>query len=136
MPSTRVLVVDDFAPFRRYICATLEKRNGFVISEAADGLEAVQQASAWKPELIFLDIGLPKLNGIAAARQVLKLLPHVKIIFVTQESAPDVVQEALNLGALGYVRKTRAGMDLLAAVEAVLEGKQFVSCDLMASDRS
>jgi DNA-binding NarL/FixJ family response regulator len=67
------------------------------------------------------------LNGIEAARQIRKLVPSAKIIFLTQESSEDVVQEALSLGALGYVVKTRAGSDLLAAVEAVLEGKQYVS---------
>jgi DNA-binding NarL/FixJ family response regulator len=135
MSSIRVLVVEDFAPFRRFICSTLEKRKGLqVICEAADGLEAVQKADALKPEWIFLDVGLPKLNGIAAARQILKRAPECKIIFVSQESSPDVVQEALNLGARGYVAKTKAGLDLLGAVESVLEGRQFVSSGLLISD--
>ena len=134
MSSIRVLVVEDFAPFRRFICSTLEKREELqVICEAADGLEAVQQADELKPELICLDIGLPKLNGIAAAREIRKLAPEAKIIFVSQESSPDVVQEALSLGARGYVFKTRAGIDLLDAVEAVLAGRHFVSCGLIAS---
>jgi DNA-binding NarL/FixJ family response regulator len=134
MPSTRVLVVEDFAPFRRFICATLEKRKDLqVVCEAADGLEAVKQADKLKPELICLDIGLPKLNGIAAARQIRKLAPESRIIFVSQESSSDVIQEALNLGAQGYVLKTKAGVDLLDAVEAVLEGRQFVSPGLIAS---
>jgi hypothetical protein len=77
--------------------------------------------------LILLDIGLPTLNGIDAARQIRKLVPNAKIIFLTQESSDDVVQEALRLGAWGYVVKTRAGSDLLAAVEAVLQGKRFVT---------
>ncbi len=104
-----------------------------VICEAADGMEAVQKAQELKPELIFLDIGLPKLSGFAAARQICELSPDSKIIFVTQESAPDVVQEALRLGARGYVRKTSAGNDLLAALEAVLEGRRFVSSGLLTS---
>jgi DNA-binding NarL/FixJ family response regulator len=134
MSSIRVLVVEDFAPFRRFICSTLEKRQQLkVICEAADGLEAVQKAQELKPELIFLDIGLPKLSGFAAARQICQLCPDSKIIFVTQESAPEVVQEALRLGARGYVRKTSAGIDLLAALEAVLEGRQFVSSGLLTS---
>jgi DNA-binding NarL/FixJ family response regulator len=134
MSSIRVLVVEDFAPFRRFICSTLAKRKELqVICEAADGLEAVQQADELKPELICLDIGLPKLNGIAAAREIRKLAPEAKIIFVSQESSPDVVQEALSLGAQGYVFKTRAGIDLLDAVEAVLAGRHFVSCGLIAS---
>src|ERR1700722_2963583 len=126
--SVRVLVVDDFEPFRRFVCGMLEKSpNLQFVSEASDGLEAVQKAKEFKPELILLDVGLPKLNGIEAARQVRKLAPESRIIFVSQESSPDLVEEALNLGARGYVVKTRAAIDLLPAVEAVLEGRRFVS---------
>ena len=98
-----------------------------MVSEASDGLEAVQKAEELKPDLILLDIGLPSLNGIAAARQIRKLSPESKIIFVSQESSADIIQEALNLGAWAYVLKTRAQSDLPAAVDAVLFGKQFVS---------
>jgi DNA-binding NarL/FixJ family response regulator len=73
-----------------------------------------------------MDIGLPGLNGLDAARQIRKLAPESKIIFLSQESSPDIVQEALNLGALGYVVKARAGSELLPAVESVLLEKQFV----------
>lgn len=126
--SIRVIVVEDFPPFREFICKELAKWPNFqVICEVSDGLQAVQKAKEHQPDLILLDIGLPTLNGIAAARQILKLAPESKIIFVTQESSPAVVQEALNLGARGYVVKTRAAIDLLAAVEVVLEGGQFVS---------
>jgi len=77
--------------------------------------------------LVILDIGLPRLNGIEAARQIHRLTPESRIIFLSQESSPDVVQVALNLGAWGYVMKTRAGSDLLAAVDTILGGKRFVS---------
>jgi DNA-binding NarL/FixJ family response regulator len=97
------------------------------VCELSDGLAAVQKAKELNPDLILLDIGLPGLNGIEAGRQIRKVVPSAKIIFLTQESSEDVVQEALSLGALGYVVKTRAGSDLLAAVEAVLAGKQYVS---------
>jgi DNA-binding NarL/FixJ family response regulator len=89
-----------------------------------------------EPDLVLLDIGLPTLNGIEAARQIRKLAPESRIIFVSQESSPDVVQEALNLGALGYVLKTGAALDLLAAVEAVLDGRQFVSGGLSGMRQS
>ncbi|MGC1449891.1 MAG: response regulator transcription factor [Candidatus Sulfotelmatobacter sp.] len=127
MPPIRVLVVEDFAPFRRFLCSTLAKMPALqVICEVADGQEAVQKAQELTPDLILLDIGLPTLNGIAAARQIRNLAPASKIIFVTQESSAEVVQEALRTGALGYVVKTTANGNLLAAVEAVLEGRQFV----------
>jgi DNA-binding NarL/FixJ family response regulator len=126
--SVRVLVVEDFAPFREFIRSTLAKRRDLqVIREVSDGLEAVQKAEELKPELILLDIGLPTLNGMDAARQIRKRAPESRIIFVSQESSVDVVQEALKLGARGYVLKIRAAIDLLAAIEAVLEGRQFVS---------
>jgi DNA-binding NarL/FixJ family response regulator len=129
--SVRVLVVEDYAPFRRFICSTLRKRPELeIVEEIADGLEAVQKAQELQPDLIVLDIGLPSLNGIDAARRIRKLSPQSKIMFVSQESSADVVQEALAIGALGYVVKAHAGSELLAAVEAVLQGRQFVSSGL------
>ena len=133
--SIRVLVVDDYEPFRRFVCSTLRKRPALrIVGEASDGVAAVQQAEALNPDLILLDVGLPRLNGLQAAREIRKLFPDSKIIFVSQESSPDVVQEALSLGARGYVAKTRAASDLLAAVDAVLEGRLFVGSGLTTSD--
>ena len=124
----RVLVVEDFLPFRRFVCSTLGTKPELqVVGESSDGLEAVQKAAELKPDLILLDVGLPSLNGIEAARQIRKLSPESKIIFLSQESSADVIQEALSLGASAYVVKTRAASDLLAAVDSVLRGKGFVS---------
>jgi DNA-binding NarL/FixJ family response regulator len=123
-----ILVVEDFEPFRQFISATLIRRPDLqIICEVADGLAAVQKAQELKPDLILLDIGLPTQSGIAAARQIRELSPASKIIFLTQESSADVMQEALSLGAKGYVLKAKAGSDLLAAVEAVISGSSFVS---------
>ena len=103
----RVMVVDDFQPFRQFVCSKLEQRSGLqVVDEASDGLEAVAKAEELKPDLILLDIGLPILNGIEAARQILGLVPKTKIMFLSQESSTDIVQEAMSLGAWGYVLKT------------------------------
>ena len=129
-PSRRVLVVEDYEPIRRFVCSTLGTRPGLEIFEVADGLEAVRKAEELRPDLILLDIGLPSLNGIDAARRILKLLPESKILFVSQESSAQVVQEALDLGALGYVVKMQAGRELLPAVEAVFQGMQYVSSGL------
>jgi DNA-binding NarL/FixJ family response regulator len=127
----RVLVVEDFAPFRQFIASALAKRSDLqIVGEVADGEEAVQQAQELQPDLILLDIGLPTLNGIAAAQRIRQVAPESKIIFVTQESSTDVVQKALNSGARGYVVKTKAATELLAAAEAVLEGKRFLSSGL------
>jgi DNA-binding NarL/FixJ family response regulator len=135
LSSIRILVADDYEDWRRQICLLLQARPELqVICEASDGLEVVQRAEELKPDLIVLDIGLPTLNGIEAARQIRKLSPESKILFLSQESSADVVQEGLKLGALGYVVKARAGTDLLAAVEAVLQGRRFVSSDLLGQN--
>src|SRR6201984_2604385 len=126
--SVRVLVVEDSEPFRRFICSMLGKRPELqIIGEVSDGLEAVQRGEELQPDLILLDIGLPSLNGIDAARRIRKVAPHSKILFVSQESSTDVAQEALGLGALGYVVKAYAGRELLVAVEAVGQGREVVS---------
>ena len=131
LSSVRVLVVEDYEPLRRFVCSTLgEKSELQVICEVSDGVEAVQKAEELLPDLIVLDIGLPRLNGIEAARRIRKLSPESKILFVSQESSVDVVQECLSAGALGYVVKAHAGSELLAAVGAVCQGKQFISSGL------
>ncbi len=87
-------------------------------------------AQELKPDLILLDIGLPTLNGIEAARRILGIAPESKIIFSSQETAAGIVQEAMRLGAWGYVFKARAESDLLPAIDAVLSGERFVSSAL------
>jgi len=125
-PAHRVLVVEDFAPFRRLICAMLASRDGLeVIGQAADGLEAVQKAADLKPDLILLDIGLPKLNGLEAARRILTVAPQSRVIFLSQESSPEVVQAALEI-AWGYVAKTKTATELFIALETVMRARRFV----------
>jgi DNA-binding NarL/FixJ family response regulator len=101
-------------------------RNVEVVGEASDGAEAVRKAVELKPDLILLDIGLPKLNGIEVARQVRELAPQSRIIFLSQESSPDIIQEALRSGGLGYITKIMAGIELLPAVKSVVSGRLFV----------
>src|SRR3954453_16464361 len=124
----RILVVDDSRSFRQHICTMLAKLPNFqVICEVSDGLAAVHKAKQLQPDLILLDVDLPKLNGIAAGRKIRKLSPESKIVFVSQESSVEVVQEALNLGARAYVQKSKIATDLQAAIDSVLEGGTFVS---------
>jgi DNA-binding NarL/FixJ family response regulator len=126
--AVRILVVDDFQNFRQFVVALLGKRPELqVVGEASDGPEAIQKAVELRPDLILLDIGLPSLNGIEVARQLRSLVPESKIIFLTLESSAAVVEEALSLGARGYVAKFKAQVDLFAAVEAALLGMIFVS---------
>jgi len=131
--SFKILVVDDFDDFRRLLCSALQRRSEFQVTQASDGLEAVQKAEELQPDLILLDIGLPSLNGIEVGRRVRKVASSAKILFLTQESSPEVVQEALRLGALGYVHKPRVYSDLLCAVDAILRGEQFVSNGLIST---
>jgi DNA-binding NarL/FixJ family response regulator len=126
-PLVRILLVEDFEPFRRFIRSQLQPRLDFeVIAEASDGLEAVHVAEQLQPDLILLDIGLPKLNGIDAARRIRKLCPESKIVFLRQESSADVIEEALNSGGTGYVVKTNTASELLDAIDAIRTGGQVV----------
>ena len=129
MRSLTIVVVEDDQEFRRFVCSLLKSKAEFQVEVASDGLEAVQRAQELLPDLILLDIGLPKLNGIEVARLVRTLTPSTRILFVSALSDPDVVGEALNLGS-GYVHKPSVQSDLLPAIEAVLQGKRFVSRDL------
>ena len=125
MASIRVLVVDDFKPFREFVRSILAERPKWeVIGESSDGPEAVQKAVELKPDLILLDLGLPTMNGIEVARRFRELVPDAKIIFFTQESSVDLMEEALRMGVSGYVMKAKAGSRLLPAMDAVMSGEQ------------
>ena len=129
--AIRILIVDDFEDWRRQVRLMIQARTEWqVIAEASDGSEAVQKAEELKPDLILLDIGLPKLNGIEAARKIRQLSPSSKIVFLSLNKNLEVVRAVLSTGALGYVLKTDVRSELLPAVDAVLQGKQFVSSSL------
>jgi DNA-binding NarL/FixJ family response regulator len=128
MSPIRILVVDDYKEWRHRVFQFLHERPEWqIICEASDGSEAVQKAEELKPDLVLLDIGLPKLNGIEVARQVRQLSPNSKIVFLSMDNSQDVVEAALSTGAHGYVYKARAHSDLLPAIDTVLRGQQFVS---------
>jgi DNA-binding NarL/FixJ family response regulator len=128
LPPLRVLIADDYKDWRNKVRLLLQTRpENQVIFEVSDGLEAVRKAEELKPDLILLDIALPSLNGIEAARQIRQLSPDSKIVFLSWDNSLDVIQVALSTGAHGYVYKARARTELLPAVEAVLEGKPFVT---------
>lgn len=128
MQVFRILLVEDYPPFRRFVRAELQRRPEFqVVGEVSDGQEAIQRAQELRPDLVLLDISLPTLNGVEAARRIHQLVPQARLLFVSQDSSPEVVREILKLGAAGYVHKLRAQSDLLPALDAVLAGGQFVS---------
>lgn len=131
----RVLLVDDFADWRNAVLAKFRKYPRLqVVGYAADGVEAVLRAKELQPDLILLDIGLPKLNGIGAAREIRKISIESKIVFLSQQVDPDIVRAAIGAGGHGYVVKSDAEGDLFAAVQAVMLGKKFVSRSLADHD--
>ena len=128
----RVLVVDDFEPWRQRICGMLQACPYLrVVAEVGDGLEAVQKAEL-QPDLVVLDVGLPNLNGLEAAKRILQVAPAAKIIFLTTHNDRDLVRAALRDGAKAYVLKTDATRELLTAVQKVMGGEQFVSSGIQA----
>jgi len=131
LSSIRILIADDFKDWRRQVRLLFKTQPEWqVVAEAADGLEAIQKAEELKPDLIVLDIGLPKLNGIEAARRIRQFSASSKIVFLSQVNDRDVVQAALRTGAQGYVHKADVRSDFLPAIQAALRDRQFVSRSL------
>jgi DNA-binding NarL/FixJ family response regulator len=131
MPKLRLLVVDDHAVFRRVICALLsQERTLEVICQSATGEDAVRKTEELRPDLVVLDIGLPGISGIEAARQILQGSPTSKIIFLSQHDSLQMANEASNVGGRGYVAKIDAASELLTAIRSLDEGRFFVSQQL------
>jgi DNA-binding NarL/FixJ family response regulator len=127
MESFTVLVVDDFPGFRECVCSMLQGTQFRVVAQAEDGSEAVQKARDCQPDLILLDIGLPKLNGIEAARRISVEGARSKVIVVSQDEDSDVVKAVFSSGACGYLLKSAMGGELLPALASVLRGETFLS---------
>src|SRR5208282_6152435 len=121
----RILLADDHEIVRRGLCSLLQKREGWeVCGEASDGREAVEKSAQLKPDVVILDVGMPNLNGLAATRQLTQHDPHCKVIVLTITDSDQVIREALDAGARGFVLKSDAARDLVSAVEA-LQGKRM-----------
>src|SRR5579864_9461825 len=122
----RILIADDHEVARHGIRSLLEGHPGWeVCAEAKDGREAVELASTMNPALILLDIGMPNLNGLEAARQILASSPEIPILILTMHDSDQVVREVLRAGARGFLLKSDAGRDLVAAVEALQLRRTF-----------
>ncbi len=122
----QILIADDHEVARRGIRAVLESHPGWeVCAEAKDGREAVELASSLKPDVILLDIGMPNLNGLEAARQILAISPDVPILILTMHDSDNVIREVLRAGARGFLLKSDAGRDLLNAIEALQRQRTF-----------
>jgi DNA-binding NarL/FixJ family response regulator len=122
----RILLADDHEIVRRGLCALLQKQEGWeVCGEASDGRKALELARQLKPDIVILDIGMPSLNGLATARQMLQHDPNFKIIILTITDSDQVIREALDAGARGFVLKSDAARDLVSAVEALQSKRMF-----------
>ncbi|HEY2116020.1 MAG TPA: response regulator transcription factor [Candidatus Angelobacter sp.] len=128
LSTVKVLVVDDYAPWVHFVSLALAiKPEVQIVGVASDGLTAVQKVAELKPDVVILDIGLPDINGIQVAKQILALAPKIRILFLTENTAPDIVRAALLTGAQGFVVKSFAAKDLVPALEAILLDCHFVS---------
>jgi DNA-binding NarL/FixJ family response regulator len=128
MSSIRVLVVDDHAGVRNMICSLLSQESTLnAVFQAANVEEAVTKADLLQPDLVLLDIGLQGITGLEAARQIPKVSPQTKIIFLSQHDSLHIANEALKIGGHGYVSKMDAGTELMKAIQSVREGTRFVS---------
>ncbi len=122
----RVLLADDYLMMREKVTWLLESEFD-IIGAVTDGEALLKEATELDPDIVILDITMPGLPGIEAARRLRKAGSHAKIVFLTVHEDPDYVREALTTGALGYVVKRRLASDLLIAMREVLEGRLFVS---------
>jgi DNA-binding NarL/FixJ family response regulator len=128
MSAIRILVVDDHDVIRRVICSLLSSDPTLdVVCQTADGEQAVLKAKELQPDLVLLDISLPGISGIEAARRIRSSSPNSHIIFLSQHDSLQVVESAMRMGGHGYVAKTDAGSELLMAIRSVSAGEQFVS---------
>jgi DNA-binding NarL/FixJ family response regulator len=128
LSTVKVLVVDDYAPWLHFVSLALAvKPEVQIVGEASDGLTAIQKVLELEPDVVILDIGLPDINGIQVAKQILEVVPKVRILFLTENTAPEIVRAALLTGAQGYVVKSFAAKDLVPALEAILLNCHFVS---------
>src|SRR6266853_5820496 len=122
----RILIADDHELVRRGLASLLQSHEGWEIcADAKDGREAVDKARQHKPDVVILDVGMPNLNGLAATRQLLQQNPQQKFIVLTITDVDEVIREALDAGARGFVLKSDAARDLVAAVEALQRNRMF-----------
>ena len=126
MAPFRILLADDHEVVRAGLRALLEEQNGWeVVAEAVDGRDAVDKASKLKPDVVVIDIAMPSLNGLEAVRQIVKAVPHTKVLVLTMYDSDPLIQQVLQAGARGYLLKSDAGRDLVAAIDALRRNKTF-----------
>jgi len=133
MAAFHILVADDHEVVRKGLVSLLQAQPEWqVCGEAGDGREAVEKALQLKPDVVILDIGMPSLNGLEATRQILKANPQARVLILTLHDSDQVVREVLNAGARGFLLKSDAARDLVAAVEALRHDKTYFTSKVAA----
>ena len=130
---TRILMADDHQIFRQGLRGLLERDGLQVVGEAADGRQAVRLARELSPDVAVLDLGMPLLNGVEAAREILRQLPQTRVILLTMYQEDAYVLEALRAGIRGYVLKAQAAADLVNAIHQVMQGAMYLSPGISAA---
>jgi DNA-binding NarL/FixJ family response regulator len=131
MNSVRILIADDHEIFRRGLAAELTQVPGWVVAgEASNGRDAVELAAALKPDLVVLDLTMPELNGLEAARKIISANPAARVLILTAHESEQLVREVLSAGAQGYVLKSDAGRILIAALQSLLDGRSFFTSNV------
>jgi DNA-binding NarL/FixJ family response regulator len=126
--TTRIVVADDHEIVREGLRTLLEAQSGWsVVGEASNGIQAVEKAIELKPDVVVLDVAMPELNGFEATRRIREALPQTEVLVLSVNDAEQVVRKALASGARGYLVKSDAGRELVAAIEAAVRHKSFLS---------
>lgn len=125
--AIRVVLADDHILVRQSLKSLLEREGFKVVAEASDGQEALRQVQSHRPDIAVIDISMPVLNGLDAAREIVRLAPKTKTILLTQHDEDEYISEALEAGMNGYVLKSQAAGDLIQAIQQVCRGQIYLS---------
>lgn len=131
MSIAKILIVDDFRHWHDFLLEVLESEKDFnIIGFASNGEDAVKKAAELEPDIILMDVSMPRMNGFEASNSIRSVSPNSRIVFVSEHRGPELIQTAFDVGGSGYVLKSDINIDLIPGMRAVLEGRQFVSGSL------
>ena len=130
MTTLRIMLADDHDIVREGLRSLIERQPGWqIVGEAVNGRHAIREAKRLRPNLVILDIGMPELNGLDAIRQILKAQPQTEVLVVTMHDSEELIRQALEAGARGYILKTEAARHLVSAIRTLAQGKPYLTCE-------